>query len=99
MIIAAGLLAGGIAMFVGQVWWDLTWSDTWRFALIAFAFILPSLAGASVQAEFLGRADRDAKGKSAGERLFEKNPVLFFAPWVLASVLAAALIVEIHYLD
>ncbi|HEY7563092.1 MAG TPA: hypothetical protein VH650_13035 [Gaiellaceae bacterium] len=98
-ILAAWLLAGALAVFAGQVWWDLTWSDTWNFALIAIGFMWLGMIGAMAQAAFLGTDDRDEKGRSAGERLNEKSPILFLAPWVMVSVLAAALVVDIRYLD
>ena len=50
--------------------------------------------GAAVQAHFLGGDSAIGKPDRTGDDLFAKQPFVFGAPWVLASVLAAALFIK-----
>jgi hypothetical protein len=97
-VIAVWALPGVLAVFIGRVTWELSWADTWDFAGIAvFTMAFLGTLGASTQAHFLGTDLRG--GQSAGSRLLDEQPFVFGAPWVLVSVLAAALVVEITILD
>jgi integrase len=94
-ITAVVALPGLIAVFIGRAMWGLTWSDTWEFALSAVLIMLfAGSGGAAVQAHFLGRDSAIGKPDRTGDDLFAKRPFVFGAPWVLASVLAAALFVK-----
>lgn len=93
-VVVVLLLSGAIAVVIGRTTWDLTWSDTLDFAgLAVILMFFVGLLGAATQAHLLG-ADLWRSRKSIGEELQEKHPYVFYAPWVLVSVLAAALIVE-----
>ena len=92
------LLPGAIAVLIGRTTWGLTWADTWSFAVIAIVtMFVVGLLGAAAQAHLLGSNLRG--GRSAGEEFMENDPFVFYAPWVIVSVLAGALALEINYLN